>query len=584
MDILNFSAYAFPRNVQIRRWNILFYAQAVLVVFLTLISYTMFILGRFYYSTTETILMELANALFIISPLCLLTPKWRWVGLLPIWIVSVFCIANLWYFLFFDDMIPFMNMFAFNNFDSILFKSSFFAARPSHILLIAGPLCYTIFYCFFRKKLTDCSTTLNITKRLLGFSLMIMPFIFVEAYMIGTRRYQDKSFIERAYLRYTNARSVNSYYTYFEGGGISQYFLRNIGTSIYKTFRNRDLNSNQTNQILGFLSKHDRHIKPNTALTPIFKLNRDKNLILIVVESFNSVAVNATVNGHQVMPTLNKLLNDSSTISCLNVKSQIHSGVSSDGQFILNTGLLPADDATTVLEYGDNIYPGLAKQLKRYSFEVIGEGSSFWNHYKTNITYGYDTIIDNTDYRADEQKISRDHAIMQTALAEITKAKRPFYSFVTTIGMHSPYLDDNVPEPRWLTNDTQLSQDRKNYYNMCNNFDKAFDEFIQGLKHVGLYENTIVCLASDHAILEGKSQKEPIIFIAINTGVHKIIDRTVQQIDIYPTILEIMGRYPSASNNGLGYSMLQEAVAQNEFEAQKISNLLIFANWFANHK
>ncbi len=85
-------------------------------------------------------------------------------------------------------------------------------------------------------------------------------------------------------------------------------------------------------------------------------------------------------------------------------------------------------------------------------------------------------------------------------------------------------------------------------------FDSALGSFIADLKHSGMYDNTVLVLASDHDLDVGKRKSDGrITFVAANTGRTERIDRPVGQIDIFPTVVEIMDL---EGWRGLGMSML----------------------------
>lgn len=99
-----------------------------------------------------------------------------------------------------------------------------------------------------------------------------------------------------------------------------------------------------------------------------------------------------------------------------------------------------------------------------------------------------------------------------------------------------------------------------NYLTMVNFFDRSLAGFIKELKEQGLYDNTILIIASDHSqdiasLSSGGMTDTPMAFIATNTGVSEKINRKVGQIDIFPTIIDICGS-GCAGWKGLGTTIL----------------------------
>ena len=66
-----------------------------------------------------------------------------------------------------------------------------------------------------------------------------------------------------------------------------------------------------------------------------------KNLILILVESFQSWPIGLEVDGIEVTPYINSLVNRDDCLYFSNMMPQVKDGRSSDAQLIINTGLLP---------------------------------------------------------------------------------------------------------------------------------------------------------------------------------------------------------------------------------------------------
>ena len=92
-----------------------------------------------------------------------------------------------------------------------------------------------------------------------------------------------------------------------------------------------------------------------TAKEPVF--TPERNLIIILVESLESWAIDYPTPDGYVMPNLRSFIRQHHTFYAPNVYNMIHYGGSSDGQLILLTGLLPIHKGVTVALYGDQAYP-----------------------------------------------------------------------------------------------------------------------------------------------------------------------------------------------------------------------------------
>lgn len=320
------------------------------------------------------------------------------------------------------------------------------------------------------------------------------------------------------------------------------------------------------------------HLSPDAQFEP----NSSKNLIFIVAESLNADAIGTRIDGRSVTPTLDSLLCLAGTVSALNVASQVQCGNSSDGQFIYNTGLLPLRGDALAMSFPNNSYPSLARAMGYdRSTDVIVEPAGLWNHADTYKGYGYDRLVHNLQ-PGDNQ--SQDACMFARALAEIDSPPRPFMVELVTLTMHHPFTDPGMKRPGWICGPG--SERSVRYLMALNEFDTALARFLRELHLRDIYENSVIVIASDH-------DKDPdneagrvhdIVFIALNTGKTLTVDRRVQQVDVYPTVLEIMNRtgYPWP---GLGQSMIAPDIESGRLPSDSLwalSEQIIRTDYFAN--
>lgn len=289
------------------------------------------------------------------------------------------------------------------------------------------------------------------------------------------------------------------------------------------------------------------------------------NLVIIIVESLNS-----TILQTGVTPCLDRLIASEGTLAAFNLQSQIDLGGSSDGQFIINTGLLPLSGEALISHFADNDYPSIAKSLKGHaSAEVIAEDSRVWNHNITSRSFGYDRIIDNVA----TGKLDCDSILFAECENIVSTLQQPFLLEITTIGMHSPY---SVAKTSALPVEAADNRAR-NYLSAASALDKALCGFINKLIRLGIYDNTIIAVTGDHpapaSAMAPELVSQTVPLIIANAGVTKQITDTASQIDIFPTLLDIAGvrqRY-----RGVGHSLLADTVISPTPNARKASELII---------
>lgn len=530
------------------------------------------------------------NPMLLLSLYFLVAPRWRWTVLIPVWVATIYVMANVWYCTFFADLLPFSGIVAFNNYDSLLFESVLQAFKPWHPVFAVGAVVFTVAWAVWFRK-WNRTDRFSRRVKVWGTVVSLLPCILWEGVeMVKHKLSTSDSWADTAAWRYLQKPGLSSHEEYY-GGGMAQFFGRNITFAIYNNYHVRTLTPEQRSMVAAYLAAHDTKVGSHPALTAKLAENKDKNLIFIVVESLNADAVTATVNGREVMPNLRRLLTDSAAVASLAMVSQIGSGMSSDGQFTYNTGLFPANDATTVLAYPANTYPGLPVALGRHGVEVIAENPTFWNHDRTNRAFGYKALISNTNHRARTEHLFRDDALFNTILEVTDTLPQPFMLFTATIGMHTPYADENLAMAPWLET-ADLTAERRNYYNVCNAFDTSLARFIAELRRRGIYDRSVIVLASDHAgALDGHRQDQPIVFGALNTGLTSAMLAeagigpriAMTQVDVYPTVLDLMGALPAAPFKGMGYSILNNPsiATPSDSTARTAANLMQYGNWFA---
>jgi len=132
--------------------------------------------------------------------------------------------------------------------------------------------------------------------------------------------------------------------------------------------------------------------------------------------------------------------------------------------------------------------------------------------------------------------------------------------------MHGPFDEPAAKTPQWIAEDKTLSPSMKAYLTVTNYFDNCFGRFVEQLKETGLYDDTMIVLASDHTVpVEGAPEEfktSPYItFMAINTGRTAHIEQVGGQVDVFPTTLDLMGLYDPDGWNGVGFSLLRTKTA-----------------------
>lgn len=497
-----------------------------------------------YSSVVGTLLKAIGDVALVMVPYWVLTPKWRWTALIPLWIGAIWGIANLAYFRFWSDLIPPAAVTMGGNVDGNLMEYGASLLHFSDLLLISIPCLACIALRIIKPKL---SASFRPKQKLLlaGVSLLIA--------VIGQASYFKTTYAWRNAL---SPRSVSEGLSdHFIGGytgqkqlytynGPAYYGLRFAYDAIGLITGKLELTEGQQSEISDFLSIYERRPSTDSIVpyNPGEQARLDSlNVVYIIVESLNADMVGRTIGGKPAMPTLDSLARLKGTVVFDNVVSQIKASSSSDGHLLLMTGLFPPEKAAYSIMYGsNNRFPSLADALPNHSkYLLLADEGVCWNEGNTLRNFGLGeplTIKDRLQYP--KEKYGRDGAMFMQAIEVMEDAKQPFFMTLMTISMHIPFKEEAWTLPEDLRNAEGLSQMEKDYANMCRNTDRWIGEFLKCVP-----ENTLVFIASDHhqEVASGEPGSTRAFFMAVNSGRTERISRTIGQVNLFPATLDILG-------------------------------------------
>lgn len=288
-----------------------------------------------------------------------------------------------------------------------------------------------------------------------------------------------------------------------------------------------------------------------------------KNLIVVQMEAMQQFVIGKTINGKEITPNLNRLIEESLYFD--NIYYQVSGGNTSDAEFLTNNSLYPLSEGSVYHRYSENTYHSLASILKdkgytTYSLHAFDK--TFWNRDEMYKALKFDTFFSSEDYVMDDfagwsGNALSDKSFFRQSLNLIDTSK-PFYSFFVTLSNHHPFnyfedFDFDVGEFE--------GEYIGNFIKGANYADSCIGEFIKDLKQRGLYDNSLIVFYGDHSAVpkiesEGlmkflgieyndcdwaKLQRVPLIIHYPGQQKGEVISTTGGQIDIMPTIANLMG-------------------------------------------
>ncbi len=525
--------------------------------------------------------------------------KRRWIIFILLFLLDIFCLSQIWYFRTYQTLMPFSSYFLFDNVSEILIKSIIGSIHPGDIWVILPTILLLFSYLGFYRNNID---TYEPLRKRIAYSAMI--FIICSFGYLATP-------LKAAIIKDPNRPSPWIRWTasfgpsfYVEANGLVPYFIYTLTKAIVTPDQITPEEKNYIDRFI--LSKEKKQIH-NTVLD-----HPRRNLIIIIVESLNSWLLNKTIDGIEITPNLNRFIKEDSVISALHILPQVKDGRSSDGHLMINTGILPLQSGAAVTTCKTKHFPSLADALKPYGYysaNIISDAGSFWNQKEMSKAFSFDTLYDKRCLEKDDMirgSIS-DKSLMQQSFRIIKNFPEPFFCQIVTASTHMPY-DTPINKTR-ISESKQFTPTVRNCMEAFHYTDQAIGSFIDSLKKNNLYKNSTIVIVSDHDelgknVLDGRKKRKlsdrEIAMIILNAPLSLNHKNIMGQIDIYPTLLDVMG-LNDYSWRGVGHSILQYPVSSavhwdkksiygnsdsplipDQIKAWDISNLILSKDYFGS--
>lgn len=361
-----------------------------------------------------------------------------------------------------------------------------------------------------------------------------------------------------------------------------------------------------------------------------FAIEARDNCIIILCESLESWVLETTVDGIEITPNLNRLLQTDNLLYAPKVLSQVMGARSIDAQLILHTGMLPVAYGAYSSRFPHNTYMSLDKAFKEKwpgakSMTFTVDKRTVWNVGIVAQDFGYDILLDKPNFLLDvptgpRGRLGDDSFLRQSAEKIASDELWPdgghtLLQCVTYSG-HTPFV---IPdELKQVEFDERYPERIRNYMTVANYTDRAIGEFLALLKKNPKFDNTMIVITGDHegvGVDRGKfmtdeatarflSPDQFVPFIVVNSPVTMRYEGVMGQIDLYPTLLDLMG-LSGYGWRGLGQSILDPskepyavsprmevsgvqpssaAALEHSRSAYAISDMMICSDWFATEE
>lgn len=287
---------------------------------------------------------------------------------------------------------------------------------------------------------------------------------------------------------------------------------------------------------------------------------KDKNLIFILAEGFNSIAVD-----QELTPTLYRLTNSGFVFE--NFYSPVFLSTTG-GEFQASTGLIPTQNILSLWKKNlPTISYGLGNSFTKQGYTANAYHNWTYTYYdrqNTMKTLGFSsyTGMGNGLEKLMSSKWIPSDVDMMKVTTDFYTSEDKFVTYYITVSGHAPYNfgggNSTALRYRNEVQDLPYSTAVKAYLASQMELDRALEVLIQDLEEKGILEDTVIALVGDHYPYTlsiddinqiSTYQRDSIVevnrsnFILWNSEMEEPvkIEKVGSQIDVLPTLLNLFG-------------------------------------------
>lgn len=287
---------------------------------------------------------------------------------------------------------------------------------------------------------------------------------------------------------------------------------------------------------------------------------KDKNLIFILAEGFNSIAVS-----EELTPTLYKMSHTSFVFN--NYYSPVFLSTTG-GEFQATTGLIPTQEILKVWKSRNpKISYALGHQFNKLGYDVNAFHNWTYSYYernKTMPTLGYEKYLgckNGLEKEINCKWLPSDVDLMEATVPKYSSSEH-FMTYYISVSGHAPYNfgggNSIAKKNKSLVADLPYSDAVKAYLATQIEFDRAIEKLIQKLEEAGKLDDTVIVITGDHypytltndEVNQISSYKRDDVvetnrsnLIIWNNKMTEpvVVDKVGSQIDVLPTVLNLFG-------------------------------------------
>ncbi len=247
------------------------------------------------------------------------------------------------------------------------------------------------------------------------------------------------------------------------------------------------------------------------------------NIVFIHMESMQTFLMDLKFNGQELTPNLNKIAKEGMFFK--NFYPQVSTGTSSDTEFTLLTGLMPAASGTVFVSYYNREYFTIPKYLKTkgyYPFSMHGNYLTMWSRDKAHPSLGYEGLYFEDSFKYTDADVVNlginDYRFFEQAIPILENIEATYDNYmgtIITLSNHSPFavassfsdydlsytfetVDEETGEKVTKTTDYLSNKAIGEYMKSVNYADGALGDFIKYINESKAFDKTLFVFYGDH--------------------------------------------------------------------------------------
>ena len=523
-------------------------------IFLFELLYSLFLYKHF---TIYIFLFSLLYS-FIIYLLYKLFNK-KWVLYVCFFIILILFLSNFIYYTLYSNIITLDVLL--KSFDIVSFGNNIISIIFDNIFYLISFMLLFVIFVFLIKKNTSFAVInkIKLVCIIVIIYIITMSIILIDDKDIYSNKkiYFNMNYTSKTLYNYgllTSIRLDIKKYLFGYESKVSKIKVNNNSYSEHEynilNTKFKDGNNDEVNEINNYLKNSIPSSK--NLYTGLLK---NKNLIFILAESFNTISINK-----EITPNLYKLFNEGFTFD--NYYNPLYPVSTADGQYLTDVSLFPSDATHSLEKVNKNYIPySLGNVFKGMNYKTYSFHNYDYTYYSRDKYYpnmGYDTYLgignglNMKDTRSDYDmaKSSIDYYINDSK----------FLVYYLTISGHALYNSNNIVAKKNYDKlkNYNYSVSVKYYMSTQIELDSMISYLFSSLEDKGILDDTVIVLLPDH-IPYGLKEKEmselskndvydefekyhsSMVIYNKDINKYKSSDNYCSNIDILPTLLNLFG-------------------------------------------